>query len=95
MRLTIRKHNQPFLSRIAAQMECQPVEALNYLLTELNRVNYSFNSAVSLNIQSFKAPLSSQIVEEIEQPYRVVESTFNCAVDPDISRLIAIGLEEF
>ena len=95
MRLTIRKHNQPFLNRVAAQMECNQTETLNYLLTELNRVNYSFNSAVSLGIKGFSTPKSQEIGEVSEESGQLAESGLSYLPDAAINRLISIGLEEF
>jgi hypothetical protein len=75
-------------------MESDPTEALNYLLTELNRINYSFNSSVNLNLQSFQAPKSLEIAEEIAVSMPG-QSELDYVADADIRRLIAIGLDEF
>ncbi|MEC4818453.1 MAG: hypothetical protein SAK29_35065 [Scytonema sp. PMC 1069.18] len=45
MRLSIKKHNQAYVRRIASQMECDPATALDYLLFELRKMNYSFGSS--------------------------------------------------
>ncbi len=52
MRISIKEHNRLYLQQLSAQMECDCGEALNYLLLELKRVNYSFGSQVNLGIQS-------------------------------------------
>jgi hypothetical protein len=76
-------------------MESNETEALNYLLTELNRVNYSFNSAVNLGIKSSPAPISQEMGEEIQEPGQLAQSGLSYLADEDISRLVAIGLDEF
>lgn len=95
MRLTIRKHNQTFINRISAQMECEPTEALNYLLVELNRIKFSFNSSVSLGVNS--SPVQLPVLEnsEIQEPGQLAQSGLSYVADPDISRLMALGLDEF
>jgi hypothetical protein len=94
MRISIKKYNRPYLERLASQMESDPTEAVNYLLTELHRINYSFNSSVNLNLQSFQAPKSLEIAEEIAVSMPG-QSELDYVADADIRRLIAIGLDEF
>lgn len=95
MRISIRKHNQRFLNRIAAQMECEPSEALNYVLTELNRVNFSFNSSVNLGVNG--SPIYPPILQnsEVQEPGQLAQLGLSYLADPDIQRLVAVGLDEF
>jgi hypothetical protein len=85
-------------------MEVNPSEAVNYLLTELRRVGYSFNSGVTLSVGSFYPNASTHNYE----PDRIIESDLKpnttglsgslftaVAKDPTIQHLISVGLEEF
>lgn len=101
MRISIRKHNQSFVHRLANQMECDPTEAVNYAITELRRINYSFNSKVSLGLGS---ELSLTGCVEVESENQSVASTGSLmsfletqpiAHDPVVEHLLAVGLDEF
>lgn len=97
MRLTIKRSNQRFLQMISDQMECDSTEALNYLLTELKRVNYSFNGQVSLTTAK---PVTESSIQSNEETFgtgnlrEIVEKDL-AETDPTIKRLLAIGLDEF
>lgn len=102
MRLSIRKSNQPYLERLSAQMEVDPSEAVNYLLTELRRVGYSFNSNVTLAVggldRSTETNDSGHAVESELKP-KALGSTGSLmaavAKDPVIERILTAGLEQF
>lgn len=97
MRVTIKRHNQQFLNKLCNQMECyDQTEVLNYLLTELKRINYSFNSSVSLGINTSPVPsiLPSEL-PQIEEPGQYAQSGLSYINDPAIERLLAIGLDDF
>ena len=96
MRVSIRKHNRTYLERLGWQMECDdPTEVINYLLTELKRIGYSFNAEVSLGIAD--RSVSSLPIEPTEptEPGQYAMSAFSAVNDPVINRLVGIGLEEF
>lgn len=104
MRISIRKPNRLYLERLSAQMECDPTEALNYLLTELRRVGYSFNSGVTLAVGSLELtrPTENQglghAIEPELKPKEVgtTGSLFAAvAKDPVIERILTAGLEVF
>ena len=92
MRVSIHKHNRSYLERLGSQMECSDyTEVINYLLTELRRVNYSFNAQVNLGIND------PQIVETEAptEPGQYAMSGLSAINDPLIERLVTAGLEEF
>ncbi len=89
MRISIKKYNRPYLERLASQMESNPAEAINYLLTELRRVGYSFNSNITLAV-GFE-PMRS--IESHDLGYSI-EAEVN-PKDPTIQHLLSVGLEEF
>ena len=92
MRVSIRKHNRSYLERLGSQMECSDyTEVINYLLTELRRVNYSFNAQVNLGINAH------QIIEPESptEPGQYAMSGLSAINDPLIERLVTAGLEEF
>jgi hypothetical protein len=104
MRISIKKHNQQYLQRLSAQMEVDPTEAVNYLLTELRRVGYSFNSNVTLAVGDFKPSRSTENQEqghsfEIETKPKELGSTGSLmnalSKDPVIERILTAGLEVF
>jgi hypothetical protein len=95
MRIAIKKHNQRYLEQIANQMECDRATALDYLLFELRKNNYSFGSPLPnseekpampepLHGINFKSPRAIREFEELQQE-----------VDPIIERLVLAGLESF
>lgn len=101
MRVSIRKHNCPYLDRLAAQMETDPTEVVNYLLTELRRVGYSFNSGVTLavgGLESSRSADSDRVTESQTKP-KELGSTGSLmaavAKDPVIERILTAGLEVF
>lgn len=92
MRVSIRKHNRSYVERLAAQMECSPNEAINYLLTELRRINYSFGAEATLRINASNT--------EPERPIEPGQFPMSGLAyindsDPVIERLVTAGLEEF
>lgn len=95
MRVTIKRHNQQYLNRLASQMECyDQTEVVNYLLTELKRINYSFNAEVNLGIST------TQVIAHIpklepEEPGQFALSGLSAINDPALERLISIGIEQF
>lgn len=96
MRVTIKKQNQQFLNKLCNQMECyDQTEVINYLLTELKRINYSFNSSVNLgiNISPVLSTLPSEVPEIEASGY--AQSGLAYINDPTIERLVALGLDEF
>lgn len=104
MRVSIRKSNRPYLERLSAQMESDPTEALNYLLTELRRVGYSFNSNVTLAVGAYTPTPSTenhglgQVIEPELNP-KTLGSTGSLMAaltkDPVIEHLLTAGLEQF
>lgn len=104
MRVSIRKSNRPYLERLSAQMEGDPTEAINYLLTELRRVGYSFNSGVTLAVGGLEP---TRLTENHEQGYAIepkvnpkeLGSTGSLMAalsnDPVIERILTAGLEVF
>lgn len=104
MRISIRKNNSLYLERLSAQMESDPTEVVNYLLTELRRVGYSFNSNVTLAVGNFTlTPLTENHDSDyaLESKVKTVElgSTGSLmaavAKDPVIERILTAGLEVF
>lgn len=92
MRVSIRKHNQPYIERLGYQMECDdPSEVINYLLTELKRINYSFNAEVNLGINAPTFERESHPTE----PGQYAMSALSAINDPVVDRLLAVGLEQF
>ncbi len=91
MRVTIRSHNRLYLQQLAAQMECDCGEALNYLLVELKRVNFSFNSEINLGIN-----INSSVEKPVEPGQLPMSAlAYINETDPVIERLVPAGLEEF
>ena len=92
MRLSIKKHNRFYLEQLSAQMECDCGEALNYLLVELRRVNFSFNFQINLGIKA--SPMS---VETPIEPGQMAMSglSYIADIDPVIERLVSVRLEDF
>lgn len=92
MRVSIRKHNRSYLERLAQQMECQDyTEVVNYLLVELRRVNFSFNSEINLGINT-----ASSVEIPIEPgQFPMSGLAYINDTDPVIERLVTAGLEEF
>lgn len=91
MRITIKSHNRAYIDKIATQMEISDKsEVINYLLLELKRLGYSFNSQISVY------PLSQQ-PEDIQ--YSIPNDSLPTpseAFDPIIERLISLGVcQEF
>jgi hypothetical protein len=76
-------------------MEVEPSEALNYLLTELRRVGYSFNSNVTLAVGGHE--LDRAIEPEVKP--KALGSTGSLMAtltkDPVIEHLLTAGLEQF
>lgn len=104
MRTSIRKPNRLYLERLALQMESDPTEAINYLLTELRRVGYSFNSGVTLAVGSLETTRSTENHElgyaiEPEVKPKTLGSTGSLMAaltkDPVIERILTAGLEQF
>jgi hypothetical protein len=104
MRVSIKKHNQQYLQRLAAQMEVDPSEAVNYLLTELRRVGYSFNSNVTLALGNSNPSRSTENQEQghsfvMEVKAKELGSTGSLmnalSKDPVIERILTAGLEVF
>lgn len=104
MRTSIRKHNRLYLERLASQMESDPTEAVNYLLTELRRVGYSFNSGVTLAVGDHTPTRSTENYElgyaiEPEVKPKTLGSTGSLMAalskDPVIEHLLTAGLEQF
>ncbi|MBD2359245.1 hypothetical protein H6G41_32460 [Tolypothrix sp. FACHB-123] len=98
LRLTISKHHEIYLNSIASQMGVNNTsEALNYLLWELRRQNYSFGSqAQCFDPTTYETqptvmsglsfiPQSPQAIQEFED--------LREEIDPVIQRLINAGLE--
>ena len=98
MRISIKKHNQPYLQRLSAQMESDPTETINYLLTELRRVGYSFNSNVTLAVGGTQLSSTSDY-QPFEEKAVELGSTGSLMSalekDPLIERLISVGLDQF
>lgn len=96
MRVSIRKHNRTYLERLGYQMECdEPTEVINYLLTELKRIGYSFNAEVSLGIASSNTTSYPYESSEPTEPGQYAMSAFSAVNDPLIDHLISVGLDEF
>lgn len=102
MRVSIRKYNRSYLERLGNQMECQdPTEVINYLLTELRRIHYSFNAEATLTIQVASETFSSELEwEQPTEPGQYAMSAFSAVMDesssdPVIDRLLTVGLEQF
>lgn len=101
MRVSIRKHNQPYLERLSAQMETDPTEAINYLLTELRRVGYSFNSGVTIAVGGLESSRSIDPDRTIEPETKPQElgctGSLMAALsnDPVIEKILTAGLEVF
>ncbi|UKP01591.1 hypothetical protein [Nostoc sp. UHCC 0870] len=89
MRLSINSTHDQFLQTIAAQMSASPAEALNYLLWELRRQNYSFGSPLQSPLPQaqpspqtqigFKSPGAIAQFEEIAE--------LPAEIDPIIARM--------
>lgn len=99
MRTSIRKPNRLYLERLASQMESDPTEAVNYLLTELRRVGYSFNSNVTLAIGGSTETHGLSRAIEIDSNPKTLGSTGSLmealTKDPVIERILTAGLEQF
>lgn len=104
MRISIRKTNRLYLERLSAQMESDPTETINYLLTELRRVGYSFNSGVTLAVGSLEPTrpsenhgLGSAVESEVNQKTLGSTGSLMAALtkDPVIEHLLTAGLEQF
>lgn len=99
MRLSIRKNNRFYLERLSAQMECDPTETVNYLLTELRRVGYSFNANVTLAVGVHIQIHEPDQAIESEQNQTTLGSTGSLMAalskDPVIEHLLTAGLEQF
>ncbi len=93
MRVSIKKHNRFYLEQLSAQMECDCGEALNYLLVELRRINFSFNSQINLGINASPLP----VIEKPIEPGQMAMSALSYIADTDpvIERLVSVGLEDF
>lgn len=99
MRISIRKSNRLYLERLASQMESDPTEAVNYLLTELRRVGYSFNSNVTLAVggSTENHGLGQAIEPEVNPKALGSTGSLMAALskDPVIEHLLTAGLEQF
>lgn len=104
MRISIRKSNRLYLERLASQMESDPTEAVNYLLTELRRVGYSFNSNVTLAVGGLESirPTETHGLDRAIEPelnLKTLGSTGSLMAaltkDPVIEHLLTAGLEQF
>lgn len=99
MRTSIRKSNQPYLECLSAQMECDPTEAINYLLTELRRIGYSFNSGVTLAVGGQTQTAEPDRTTEHQVKAQELGSTGSLMAalsnDPIIERILTAGLEVF
>ena len=104
MRISILKSNRGYLERLSAQMESNPAEAVNYLLTELKRVGYSFNSDLTLRVGSLELTRSTEtdnlsyaVNPEVQTNSLGSTDLLVAAVtkDPTIQHLLSLGLEEF
>ncbi|MBW4677780.1 MAG: hypothetical protein KME52_28430 [Desmonostoc geniculatum HA4340-LM1] len=94
MRVSIKSHNRVYLSRIAAQIECDHTEAINYLLIELRKIGYSFGANIPSIQQS--QMISDSVVKVVSQPLPTIPDTLPQEVmeeiDPIIERLINLGV---
>jgi hypothetical protein len=95
MRISIRKSNRLYLERLSAQMETDPAEAVNYLLTELRRVGYSFNANVTLTVGGFELGHASEAEVKPKELGSTGSLMAAVAKDPMIQHLLSVGLEEF
>lgn len=99
MRISIRKPNRLYLERLASQMESDPTEAVNYLLMELRRVGYSFNSGVTLAVGGSTENYESDRAIEPKVNPKTLGSTGSLMAaltkDPVIEHLLTAGLEQF
>ncbi len=98
MRISIRKPNRLYLERLSAQMESDPTEVVNYLLTELRRVGYSFNSGVTLAVGNFTLTPPTENHDSKVKPVELGSTgSLMAAVakDPVIERILTAGLEHF
>lgn len=104
MRISIKKYNRSYLEYLTSQMESDPTEAVNYLLTELRRVGYSFNSGVTLavgNLQPTRLTENHELGYSIEPELnpKTLGSTGSLMAaltkDPVIEHLLTAGLEQF
>jgi hypothetical protein len=98
MRISIKKHNRQYLQRLSAQMEVDPNEAVNYLLLELKRIDYSFNSGINLAVGGLE---KTQEIATTAEHYSTVPLGSTGSLmkalenDPVIERLISVGLDQF
>jgi hypothetical protein len=98
MRVSIKRHNQQYLQRLAAQMEVEPSEAVNYLLLEIKRVGYSFNSGINLAVGSLEK--TQEIATTVEDNPPIPMGSTGSLMralqnDPVIEKLISVGLDQF
>ncbi|WP_414579306.1 hypothetical protein [Anabaena sp. CCY 9402-a] len=97
MRLSVNATHNQFLQTIASQMSASPAEALNYLLWELRRQNFSFGSPLQSPLPSPQPALQPQI--GFKSPgaiahFEEVSAELPQEIDPIISRIAGL-IENF
>jgi hypothetical protein len=89
MRITVKQHHRQFLSTIANQMGTNESTACDYLFWELRRTGFSFSSSMRID-GSQAIPYVPEVVSNfVDDHYEEIQQ------DPELQRIIAIGLEEF
>lgn len=91
MKVTIKPHLKHYFGLLQQQMECDsPTEVLNYLLMDLKLKGYSFLAEYQY------VPQSPQIATQLTpQAQPLPQDDIPQNEDPVISRLLALGLEDF
>lgn len=94
LRISVKPHNRPYIEKIAAQMEINDYsEVINYLLLELKRLGYSFNSQMPVMCQAKEdIPYTNQF-DAVSIPSDSLPTPSE-QIDPIIQRLVSLGLCE-
>jgi hypothetical protein len=99
-RISIRPHHRQFIERIAAQMGCDQTEALNFLLHELRRQNFSFSSQLPTAPAAPQPPQLTGMFVPFQETMPTVDRQYFEQVpdqEPDevLAKFLALGMEEF
>jgi hypothetical protein len=92
MRISIKPHNQAYISDLAQSLECSPAEALNFLLLKIKSEGLAPATAIT-PIQ----PVIGFQVPPIEPGYESFQNVMDSqhlqeTIDPMIERLISLGV---
>ncbi len=100
-RVSIKSHHDQYLKNLAAQMNCDIAEALNYLLFEVRRTGFSFTSPLTLSTPAPQPPQPPESIgafvryEELAPTLPETTPSTDSEFDDEIIQKFAALLEEF